>query len=287
MILLFWRKNSPVPRVFSSSPTTQGSYFRLPFCDNPQRALPPCQAFLHGARQSHHQRRHLRRSQRSGFDTLCELVNSGVNTPGLPMSAATRMPRTFRHGRLGDHQRDGQLRMSKPTHRTNLCFLLKVKCEVVARSLGKKRRRYYLQDDLTLFLTRFNIFFFLFVLEFLFYIPIQEKKYEKQTLPRCVSSTLCYFAHAMQFQTIGYKSVAMGGAAVANSTASTATYDNPALLAKAQYDVEISIGGGASFHDHGVGAAAQELDDSGFLDTLDRLENNTGVCNRGRRRQPF
>jgi hypothetical protein len=86
----------------------------------------------------------------------------------------------------------------------------------------------------------------------------------------CVTS-----AYAMQFQTIGYKSVAMGGAAVANSTASTATYDNPALLAKAQYDVEISIGGGASFHDHGVGAAAQELDDSGFLDTLDRLENNT------------
>jgi hypothetical protein len=88
----------------------------------------------------------------------------------------------------------------------------------------------------------------------------------------CVTS-----AHAMQFQTIGYKSVAMGGAAVANSTASTATYDNPALLAKAQYDVEISIGGGASFHDHGVGAAAQELDDSGFLDTLDRLENNVAA----------
>ncbi|MGE4511400.1 MAG: conjugal transfer protein TraF [Sulfurimonadaceae bacterium] len=85
----------------------------------------------------------------------------------------------------------------------------------------------------------------------------------------CVTS-----AHAMQFQTIGYKSVAMGGAAVANSTASTATYDNPALLAKARYDVEISLGGGVSFHDHGAGAAAQELDDSGFLDTLDKLENN-------------
>lgn len=82
----------------------------------------------------------------------------------------------------------------------------------------------------------------------------------------CVTS-----AHAMSFQTIGYKSIGMGGASVANSTASTATYDNPALLAKAKYDVEISLGGGASMQDHGVGASAKALDDSGFIDTLDSL----------------
>lgn len=97
----------------------------------------------------------------------------------------------------------------------------------------------------------------------------------KNKLSLALISALCVSsASAMQFQTIGYKSVGMGGAAVANSTGSTATYDNPALLAKAKYDVEISLGGGASVHDHGAGASIEALDDSGFIDTLDRAENN-------------
>ena len=96
----------------------------------------------------------------------------------------------------------------------------------------------------------------------------------KNKLSLALISALCVSsANAMQFQTIGYKSVGMGGAAVANSTGSTATYDNPALLAKAKYDVEISLGGGASVHDHGVGASIEALDDSGFIDTLDAIDN--------------
>lgn len=98
----------------------------------------------------------------------------------------------------------------------------------------------------------------------------------KKKLSLAAIAALCVTsAHAMSFQTIGYKSIAMGGAAVANSTGSTATYDNPALLAKAQYDVEISIGGGVSVQDYGVGAAAQALDDSGFINTLDALSNQS------------
>ena len=79
---------------------------------------------------------------------------------------------------------------------------------------------------------------------------------------------------AMQFETLGYKSMAMGGAAVASSSASLATYNNPALLAKAKYDVEVSLGAGASYEDFGAGASAKALDDSGFLDTIDRVSND-------------
>ena len=80
---------------------------------------------------------------------------------------------------------------------------------------------------------------------------------------------------AMQFETLGYKSVAMGGAAVASSSGSLATYNNPALLAKAKYDVEVSLGAGASYEDFGAGASVKSLDDSGFLDTLDKVSNDT------------
>jgi len=79
---------------------------------------------------------------------------------------------------------------------------------------------------------------------------------------------------AMQFQTIGYQAISMGGAGVANSADSVATYNNPALLAKAKYDVEISFGGGVSAHDHGAGASIQSLDDTGFLDTLDKASGD-------------
>ncbi len=80
---------------------------------------------------------------------------------------------------------------------------------------------------------------------------------------------------AMQFETLGYKSVAMGGAAVASSSGSLATYNNPALLAKAKYDVEVSLGGGVSYEDFGAGASVKALDDSGFLDAIDRVANDT------------
>jgi len=81
-------------------------------------------------------------------------------------------------------------------------------------------------------------------------------------------------ASAMQFQTLGYKSVAMGGAAVASSSGSMATYNNPALLAKTPYDVEVSLGGGLSYYDHGVAASVKALDDSGFMDTLEKADND-------------
>ena len=79
---------------------------------------------------------------------------------------------------------------------------------------------------------------------------------------------------AMQFQTVGYKSVSMGGAAVANSSSSMSSYNNPALLAKSKYDVEISISGGASLYDNGAGASMQSLEDTNFIDSMDRISTD-------------
>ncbi|WP_345975373.1 conjugal transfer protein TraF [Sulfurimonas sp. HSL3-7] len=80
--------------------------------------------------------------------------------------------------------------------------------------------------------------------------------------------------HALKFETLGYKSVSMGGAAVASSAGSIATYNNPALLAKTPYGVEVSLGGGISEYDHGAGASIEKLDDVDFIDTLDRASQD-------------
>lgn len=80
--------------------------------------------------------------------------------------------------------------------------------------------------------------------------------------------------HALKFETLGYKSVSMGGAAVASSAGSIATYNNPALLAKTPYNVEVSLGVGASEYDHGAGASIEKLDDVNFIDTLDKASED-------------
>jgi len=97
----------------------------------------------------------------------------------------------------------------------------------------------------------------------------------KKKLSLAVITAICTTSvSAMGFQTLGYKSVAMGGAGVASSAGSFAAYNNPALLAKVPYDVEISLGGGVSEYDHGAGASFKALDDSGFIDTLDKADND-------------
>lgn len=77
--------------------------------------------------------------------------------------------------------------------------------------------------------------------------------------------------HAIKFETLGYKSISMGGASVASSSGSLAAYNNPALLGDTPYSVEISMGAGASEYDHGALAPIKALQDLGFTDTLDNL----------------
>ena len=77
-------------------------------------------------------------------------------------------------------------------------------------------------------------------------------------------------AHAMKFQTLGYKALGMGGASVANSASSLAAYNNPALLGQHKNSVEISTSVGVGVVDYGVLDGIQALEDSGYVDVLDK-----------------
>jgi uncharacterized protein with ATP-grasp and redox domains len=81
----------------------------------------------------------VKEAKEAGFDQICEIVDSGVNTPG------------FVYGRANDYSRDlfdkadlivskgmGNYECMNDSHRKDICFLLKVKCGVVAASLKKE-----------------------------------------------------------------------------------------------------------------------------------------------------
>ncbi|MCD4667277.1 MAG: ARMT1-like domain-containing protein [Sulfurimonas sp.] len=74
-----------------------------------------------------------------GFDKLCDLVDSGVNTPGFAYSRANpHAKKLFDEADLVISKGMGNYECLSPSHRKNICFLLKVKCEVVASSLNKE-----------------------------------------------------------------------------------------------------------------------------------------------------
>lgn len=74
----------------------------------------------------------------AGFDTLCHLQDSGVNTPGFVYARANeKSQELFDSADLVITKGMGNYECLSSTHRTKLCFLLKVKCNVVANSLGK------------------------------------------------------------------------------------------------------------------------------------------------------
>lgn len=73
-----------------------------------------------------------------GFNELCEVVDSGVNTPGFVYSRANpHAKEVFDSADLIISKGMGNYECLTPSHRKNICFLLKVKCEVVAKSLDK------------------------------------------------------------------------------------------------------------------------------------------------------
>jgi len=79
----------------------------------------------------------LKEAREAGFDKLCRLVDSGVNTPGFAYSRANKeAQKFFDRADLVISKGMGNYECLSPTHRGNICFLLKVKCDVVARSLG-------------------------------------------------------------------------------------------------------------------------------------------------------
>jgi uncharacterized protein with ATP-grasp and redox domains len=71
-----------------------------------------------------------------GFDELCELVDSGVDTPGFVYARATsHAKKVFDGADLVISKGMGNYECLSPSHRKNICFLLKVKCGVVANNL--------------------------------------------------------------------------------------------------------------------------------------------------------
>ncbi len=78
-------------------------------------------------------------AKEAGFDKLCNLVDSGVNTPGFVYNRANKYSqKLFDEVDLVISKGMGNYECLSPSHRKNICFLLKVKCNVVARSLGKE-----------------------------------------------------------------------------------------------------------------------------------------------------
>jgi len=77
-------------------------------------------------------------AQEAGFEELCNLVSSGVNTPGFVYSRANETSqKLFDEADLIITKGMGNYECLSDYGRKELFFLLKVKCNVVARSLGK------------------------------------------------------------------------------------------------------------------------------------------------------
>ena len=80
----------------------------------------------------------LKEAKEAGFEELCTLVDSGVNTPGFAYGRANENAKEiFDKADLVISKGMGNYESLTPSHRKNICFLLKVKCNVVADSLGK------------------------------------------------------------------------------------------------------------------------------------------------------
>ncbi len=74
----------------------------------------------------------------AGFDRLCNVMDSGVNTPGFVYERANRQSQElFDSADLVITKGMGNYECLSPSPRHDLCYLLKVKCNVVANSLGQ------------------------------------------------------------------------------------------------------------------------------------------------------
>jgi len=78
-------------------------------------------------------------AKEAGFAEVCELVSSGVNTPGFVYDRANiASQELFDNADLIITKGMGNYECLSDVKRRNLFFLLKVKCNVVARSLGEE-----------------------------------------------------------------------------------------------------------------------------------------------------
>lgn len=75
----------------------------------------------------------------AGFDKLCTLVDSGVTTPGFDYECANEYSKElFDSADVVMTKGMGNYECLSPTHRGDIFYLLKVKCNVVAASLERE-----------------------------------------------------------------------------------------------------------------------------------------------------
>lgn len=80
----------------------------------------------------------LKEAKEAGIDKICTLINSGVPTPGFVYELAScEAQKLFDTTDLIIAKGMGNYECMTPLRRSNICFLLKVKCSVVAHSLGR------------------------------------------------------------------------------------------------------------------------------------------------------
>ncbi|MBL1243621.1 MAG: DUF89 family protein [Sulfurimonas sp.] len=80
----------------------------------------------------------MKEAKEAGFDKLCNLVDSGVNTPGFTYSRANETAqKLFDSVDVVISKGMGNYECLSESKCENIFFLLKVKCDVVANSLGK------------------------------------------------------------------------------------------------------------------------------------------------------
>ena len=78
-------------------------------------------------------------AKEAGFSEVCDLVSSGVNTPGFVYDRANEISqKLFDSSDLIITKGMGNYECLSDVERENLFFLLKVKCNVVAKSIGKE-----------------------------------------------------------------------------------------------------------------------------------------------------
>lgn len=81
----------------------------------------------------------MKEAREAHLDSLCNLMDSGVPTPGFVYEyASCEAQSLFDTADIIIAKGMGNYECMSPQRRGNICFLLKVKCSVVARSLGRE-----------------------------------------------------------------------------------------------------------------------------------------------------
>ena len=79
----------------------------------------------------------MKEAHEAKMDQICTLVDSGVNTPGFVYERASEeSQKLFNTADVIIAKGMGNYECMSPITRKNICFLLKIKCSVVSRSLG-------------------------------------------------------------------------------------------------------------------------------------------------------